>query len=329
MIRLIFAIALLVFSCTQEIDLPFPQGKEQLVLNSILHPDSIIKVSLTKTLPLGSTGTDFPIVDNAEIRLYEDGELIGSPSFQDSIYVLDHLPKTGKEYSIEVEVHGFPTVSASDRMPEVIVASTCYELSDRYNFDFVSYNAIQHIYVQDTAGIENSYWFYRPSIKFSYRNCENVDDQLNIVDDCLEIVPGGQPPIYYSFSTVPDRFNSYIDVLSGGITVYDFFIRVEDQSFDGQQIYFDIAGSYSPNQSGDNSEDNSFNNLQVISASQHYDRFLKSAITFALRSNLYSDDDVSFEPFSEIIQSYSNVENGTGIFAAYNTTYLKSGKLCE
>jgi hypothetical protein len=41
------------FTCTQELDMPFPQGKEQLVLNSILHPDSTIKVSLTKTLPLG------------------------------------------------------------------------------------------------------------------------------------------------------------------------------------------------------------------------------------------------------------------------------------
>jgi hypothetical protein len=312
----------LLFSCTQELDYPFPQGKKQLVLNSILHPDSIIKVSLTKTLPMGTTGSDFPVVENAEIKLYEDDVLIGRPAFQDSVYMLDYQPKAGSTYRVKVEVPGFPLVKASDRMPEVVEASTCFELSDRYDLDFVGANAIQHIYIQDPIGIENSYWFYKPTIKLSDRNCDKTSGQIKITDDCMEVVPGDHPPMYYSFSTVPDRFNSYIDVLSGGITVYDFYIRVEDQSFDGQQIHFDMAGNYFPNQPEDNSEDDWYNNLQLINASQHYDRYLKSAVTYALRSDLYTDEDISFKPFSEIIQSYSNVENGTGIFGAYNSVSI-------
>ena len=68
----------------------------------------------------------------------------------------------------------------------------------------------------------------------------------------------------------------------------------------------------------------------ITNASQHYDRYLKSSITYHL-NRLYSEgEDVGFRPFVQFSQVYSNVENGTGIFAAYNTTDLDIGSYpCE
>ena len=306
----------------------FPQGKEQLVLNGILHPDSTIKISLTKTLPSGSSGSDFPVVDNAEIRLYEDDILIGRPVFQDSVYMLKYYPQASKNYRVEVEAPGFPIVKASDRMPQAVEARTCLEPSDRYTLDFLFYSAILHIYIDDPAGIVNNYWLSTQWINHHYDNCEEVDGQIILPENCEVVHAGWIHRTYHSFSSVPDRFNTYIDVLSGGITVYDFIIRVEDISYEGQEIYFDIASSI-PEGRTDNEVVDSFIYLQVMNASQHYDRYLKSSITYALRSDLYADEEILFKPFSEIVQSYSNVENGTGIFAAYNTTSVKIGNLCD
>jgi hypothetical protein len=316
MIRLIFAIALLVFSCTQEIDLPFPQGKEQLVLNSILHPDSTIKVSLTKTLPLGTTGSDFPIVDNAEIRLYEEDVLIGQPAFQDSVYILDYRPVAGKEYSIEVEVPGYAVLKAHDTVPEFPNVSACITPDESYKFG----NASIVIDVLDKAEEANFYWFYTQTITHYYGNCERVGGKPLRSEDCMELYDR-VGSYYYSFSSIPDRFNAYVDNVAAGVTSYDFFIRVEDKSHDGKEISFRIASYLSDDQQEPRDYD-FFSYLHVISGSQQYDRFLKSSVRYALNRGNYSDEDFAFTPFAEITQTYSNIENGTGIFAAYNSVSI-------
>ncbi|MFP4090878.1 MAG: DUF4249 domain-containing protein [Cyclobacteriaceae bacterium] len=304
--------ALLFLACTQELDIPFPQGKEQLVLNSILHPDSTIKISLTKTLPLGNTGSDFPVVDNAEIRLYEDDVLIGSPTFQDSLHVLNYFPKAGKQYSIEVIVPGFSTLNAADQMPQDFESTVCIAPDERYVFN----NASIYITIEDPTKDVNSYWLYTTS--YHIRDKEGCFDPFD--EDCYELYYGNDG-YYYSFSSVPDRFNAYIDNVAGGVTSYDYFVRVEDSGVDGEAIIFEIASNISNNYIS--SPDVLPRKLHIISASQHYDRFLKSSVLYVLNHSNYSyDEDFAFTPFAEIIQTYSNIENGTGIFAAYNSVSI-------
>jgi hypothetical protein len=45
-------------------------------------------------------------------------------------------------------------------------------------------------------------------------------------------------------------------------------------------------------------------------------------VRYALNRGNYSDEDFAFTPFAEITQTYSNIENGTGIFAAYNSVSI-------
>jgi len=327
------------FSCTQELDMPFPQGKEQLVLNSILHPDSIFKVSLTKTLPLGTTVSDFPVVDNAEIRLYEDEVLIGSPTFQDSIYILDYLSKAGKEYSIEVEVPGFATLKASDVVPNKADASICFE-EDTLGRYYYTGSAILNIFIEDKAEEENAYWIDAQGTSPKWP-CRFKRDSsfwngtgFSIIEFDTIVCPNGEEPqfrntksSYFStFSSVPDRFNAVIDNVTNGVSDFTYYIRIEDSQHNGGLISFDLgSGRYDHYTKYQDIHDSLSSQIIVKNASQHYDRYLKSFVTYLLRSSNYADEDFEIYPFAEIVQTYSNVENGTGIFAAYNSTSFEIG----
>jgi hypothetical protein len=340
MIRLIFAIALLVFSCTQELDLPFPQDKEQLVLNSILHPDSTIKISLTKTLPLGTTGSEFPIVDNAEIRLYEEDVLIGEPEFQDSIYILDYRPLAGKEYSIEVEVPGFATLKALDVMPGQANVSICFEEDSLGRYDFSAFD-ILNVYIEDKADEENAYWIDQLRT-YPERPCRFKQDSvawngtefITFEFDTIVCPDGGEPLFrksqasnFVTFSTVPDRFNAYIDNLWDGVSYFRYYMRIEDSQHNGGLISFEMGiGNHDDYLTKyQDIHDSLTQQIIVKSASRHYDRYLKSSVTHLLSLNNYGDEDFDIMPFAEIVQTYSNVENGAGIFAAYNSTTFEVG----
>lgn len=340
MIRIIFAITLLAASCTQELDLPFPQGEEQLVLNSVLHPDSIIKVSLTRTLPLGTTGSDFPTVDNAEIRLYEDNVLVGMPAYQDSIYVLDYLPKAGKEYSIKAEVPGSVILSASDVVPGQANVSICFEEDTLGRYDFANL-ALVNIHIVDKAYEENAYWidelttFPKLPCRFKQDSVVRNGTEYSIIEfDTIVCTNGGEPNFnkvkisnFLSFSTVPDRFNASIDNLWGGVSNFRHYIRVEDSQQNGGLISFDMGGSidYDYLTKYQDIHDSLSRQIIVKNASQHYDRYLKSSVAYLLSRDNYADEDFEINPFAEIVQTYSNVENGTGIFAAYNSTTFEIG----
>ena len=73
-----------------------------------------------------------------------------------------------------------------------------------------------------------------------------------------------------------------------------------------------------------------FGTLYTTNGSQVYDRYLKSGIIYHLNRDYNTEEDLGFKPFVQFSQVYSNVENGTGIFAAYNTTDLDIGSYpCE
>lgn len=303
-------------SCTKELDLPYPQAEEQIVLNGILHPDSVIKLSVTKTLPVRSFGEPYPIIENANVRLYEDDALLGALRFQDSLYVLDYYPKAGHAYRVEVEVPGYPLVSASDVVPELPDATACIRPDTSYIFS----NASIHIDVQDKAKEPNFYWFYTVGTTYTFRQCEYINQDYVCTDINPPTVTIGKANDYQSFSSIPDRFNAFVDNTSGGITVFEFYIRVDDVSLDGLPITFDIASYLSEPDPYDRYK--SYNKLYILNASQHYDRYLKSSITYFLNEDLYDDEDIAFKPFVQSSEVYSNIENGTGIFAAYNSVSI-------
>ena len=284
-------------SCTKDLDLAWPTKSPQLVLNGILHPDSTIQVSLSTTIPLTPKSTDFPIVDNATISLYEDDELLGDLIFRDSAYVLDYYPKAGSEYTIKVEAPGYLTVRASDVMPESPTIDICYREDTARLYPFS--DAIINLAIDDPEQQANYYWLNIINTYPEYPRCSFKPDSVvwengehhRFQFDTIVCEDNGPPTFqkfkayyYQSFSPLPDRFNGFIDNSTNGVTVYEGMIRVEDATVNGETIAFDLAvedgaaGRYEDLQRYPRIHDQLAVVATVFSASSHYDRYLKSSI---------------------------------------------------
>jgi len=231
-------------------------------------------------------------------------------------------------------------------VPEPAVVSICNkeDIIDRYA---VAELALE-ITIQDQADVPNYYWL-ETEMTYPLPPCRIILDSsyFDEIEKKPVVVPvnrivcegeslpnfGKYRHIYYrSFSAIPDRFNAMVDNTRGGITEYDFYVRLDDTNHNGENITLELAnGSYRflRRFSNEIHEELAYR-LIVTTASQHYDRYLKSSVIYALNRDNYTDEDNALKFFSEITQTYSNIKNGTGIFVAYNTVQLDiTGSPCE
>jgi hypothetical protein len=338
-IAVLLFLAVGLFSCTREIDLPLPSQENELVLNGLLHPDYAIQISLTTTLPLSMGGSNFPVVDNAVVKLYEDEAMVGNLTFQDSVYMMDYHPKVGHTYMVEAAVPGYPVVRASDKVPPPPEIVICFreDTTGRYSFS----DAVLDVTIQDPVGANNTYWLETqqtwpkwPQCRFKEDSLVRENGQFRFVKFDTIVCEDNNPPTfgvsrsydYKSFSPVPDRFNAYVDNISGGVTVYEGYVRVDDTSVEGGQIIFSLAaGDYRYLTRYQSIHERLSSTATVTHAGRHYDRYLKSSIIYYRNRSYSQDEEIRFKPFVQATQVYSNVENGTGIFAAYNSTTLEIG----
>jgi len=86
-------------SCSEETEIK-GDFDEKIVVNCLLHPDSIVKLKLTRSIVLNST--DIPVVENGAVILYENGSSLGQLSYSSNgVYVLDYNPQPGATYKLK------------------------------------------------------------------------------------------------------------------------------------------------------------------------------------------------------------------------------------
>jgi len=292
------------WSCTEVVELPFPATSSNLVLNCILHPDSIIKARITTSLPATDTNNRFVTVSNATMLLYENNNLLDTFAYGgNGTYELERYPKPGSEYKINVIVPGYPVLTASEQVPLSPSVNVCYDefltlLGGNY-IDII-------VYLSDVAKENNAYWFHvvlsdykrLGRLKYDSTQTENI-------------------PVFYLLSTsaIADDFNAILDHTYGR-NGYRYYLRLEDKSFNGSVVEQTIGFTDNYFRFGKVAtftEDQEVI-IHITNASQNYDRYLKSSFTYFLNQDFY-EPNLFFEP----IQIHSNIENGTGIFAAYNS----------
>jgi len=160
------------FSCEKDIELDFPkQGK--LVLLSNFNPDSLFRVHLTTSRPIGESSnprTEFP--SNASIRLLEDGADLGDfifeesddPDYLASYYYLNKKPEAGKTYAIQVDVPNYPSIKSEASTPAITfpferLNATSVSSRASVNFpEFLDYTVKTKL--QPSAPINSSAYFH-------------------------------------------------------------------------------------------------------------------------------------------------------------------------
>jgi len=270
---------LIVSSCIKEIDLNLPQYKDKIIVNSVFGATKNIEVYLYLSFPSDSVLlysdvgggmydtlklNEYPKINNAEISLYENNIFKEKLNMKDSGYYVSQLKaKAQSVYTIEVNVPGFETVTASDTVP----ATLPFKIQDTGTIDQDSNN----IFILTAP---NSPWsFYRIY-------------SLTMTTDSAYIP--GNPVDYSQYPPI-----NYVQ----GILMKNIFDK------DSVRMYIEF-------------------NLP----SYHYSHGIDYQVLFGRVSYAYykyyetlaeqpvGDDQI----FAQPVAVYSNIQNGYGIFAAYN-----------
>lgn len=300
-----FIIIVLSISCSKEIKLKQISVESRLVLNGFICPDSLVSVNVRKTT--GILSDENPIIENATVSLYKNNRFIENlPHIGNGNYKSNKIyPQVDSIYTVEVKAEGLPTVKATDTIPQKTPILSCTktfgETYDEYGDTYSDYE----IEIKDAEN-KNYYelffaWQYSPNEVFSSYFI-NFQDGLEIADPVL-------------------KSDSELDT-------YPFTYIFSDNYFNGQ-VYnmknkFRAAFVQVEVKSGLLPTD--FDNYAVLkTTSSVYFNYRKYWLRHSY--NQQQSDGLEDPLFSFYvgtpIEMYSNVENGYGIFAAYNQTFFK------
>ena len=278
-------------ACVQEIPAPSP-GERKVSVSCVLNNSDTQRLTLTYSKAPYS-GSYFNEVEHAEATLYENNQPVGV--FTKDGYgewELAFRPEPGAQYRLEVKIPGEPVLSAVTSMPDVVDISL-RDLSDEGCTK-----------VLEQYSSSNPFWLF--VMMSSLYDIEYLIHPPVLADD-----PGLRLFAWIGTDHKDaDRFNqdgSMSEEISGysKTLMYKNYVRVAAAAdIDSQHPYtFMVQNAYS---------DASF--VVIRTASEEYDRYIKSVIE---KKTFYESDDDPVRWFDES-SIYSNIENGLGIFAAYN-----------
>jgi hypothetical protein len=307
-LALIFAVLCVCFSCEREVQLDL--FVEKPIVYSSFHPDSLFTVWVSQTSPPNSPFQSNPAVDNAEISVYEDGQLIHILPFMrntamadlgGSFYGIDRFyPKEGSEYELEINAPGmlpaytkgyvptkpnvpnFRILGTEEQKPiensdlEVYRLEIDIELEhelgvDEY-FQLIAYSPIQNFQLNGTDTIKISSGAQR------IHDLSEIDPSLSNIQAIRNLENQGILFSDENLEDAPIRLRFFIE--------YDLYTKTELKS----PIFFSLQ-------------------------KHQKDEFLfRSSI-----QSIGSENGNTFQYFSDPDVIYTNVANGVGIFSGFNS----------
>ncbi len=297
----IFRILILcsLLGCELVLDIDQPNFQPSLVINGFLTPDSVVRVVLSKNSYVLDDSRYFSnyFVDGAEIQLFENNELIGTFSEDTTwdseeidftgLYYLDYFPKMNMEYRIEARRDGYEPISVSERLEsrnfEIEINSVDTAISE---WGGTVYEITTEL--QDSPGND----FYELSVFYSFFQPIYSEDTIT------------KGPRTVQRAWIETDNLVFEDHLPGHHMVF------KDDLFEGEsyQIKFDVQAYYfDPNMSFDPE-------LELIVTMRST---TESYYNYHYSTSLQRW--VSGDPFAQPVQVYSNVSNGFGILAGYQS----------
>ena len=299
----------LVTGCVFNTELEAPFSEPAPVLNGILHPDSTVSVRLTLSRPLAST-TPFEAIINGRVLLYEQKELIDTLKHRgDGIYESDKKPTPGFTYKVTADIPGFATLQAEDTVPLKPWFAGCFKQSTFG--ELALYDVTVDIEIQTSTPYVN--WIEFISNDY-YKEPGKQIDTTRLISEKLFYI--------YSDSPYVDNFNGLFDN-NIGLMQYVLYMRISPGFQNPRILVRGAAGQQSSPFFRYTTISNPFKDqslvLNLYACSEAYDRYLKATMIDFVTTEL---EGVPI-PFTGATKIYSNVVNGTGIFAAVNYSQIR------
>lgn len=289
-----------IISCIKTLDFDEKSMENPLVLNSIIRPDSVFSASVIESTTILNDKQNGRITDGT-LELYENGTLLTSITSSTGLFrSADIKPKAGKSYQIVVTSNG-KQIEAETNIPnkaEVISIDTS-TVKGEYGKSIINYK----VRIKDPDGND----FYRITVLN-----ESLGSSYNYKKKKLEYIR-----VKSRVDVITDDlvFNSLYN--SFGDNAIDYgpnneFRIFPDDYFQGKEysVQFKLPGyaTFSDDLFGWNTYYDRYT-IHVQKISKDLYNYLKYLKLY----HHYHED-----PFAEPVPVYSNVKNGTGIFAGFN-----------
>lgn len=283
---IISVVAFCICSCETVVELDVPQKENQLVVNSLFHPDSTFGVSLSQTQHVLDDG-EFRKVSGATAIVMDDkGNKLASMQEQEpGIYTSNLKPKPGQSYQIKVTKSDFATATATDAVP------------------------------QDSARITKCEVERIPNSHRSFRFSIWIDDSKN--KDYYQLY-GIEKVIYYGEEIDTTTYEQELFFTSDDPVFGDYNNRqrlfFDDALFDGQVEKINLrtaVGSFQCSTMSDICDQEVEVTLYLRKVSEAYFKYIET-------SSL--QDDLNDNPFAEPVPVYDNVKNGVGIVGGFRVS---------
>lgn len=299
----------LLHSCVEEIKYPEEYFIDLMVVNSIIDPDSIARVNVSRSLhPSGQV--EFVYIEDAQLDLSTRNNESQGFSYQDlGWYTNPAFPiQAGQEYSLQVNSSIYPSIRSTTVVPEKPEIRDVRKIGDSISFKII-----------DDGSQENYYFVTLYGWKESSESVQNEDGSYSYIRDTL----------FRRITTISaeEYIEAYFDGRYGwvnsltGFTYDDEFWDVEpdfeaesyifsDQLINGKIIDFsckiDIWGSQFPDRSP------AFE-VRVHSMDINYYEYLISVAEY-----LTTDE----TPLIDRAIVYNNIIGGYGVFGSQNGVSL-------
>ena len=311
-LRYLPVIAILTFispSCVEKIEFEGDAMETKIVLYSILQPDSVITVFISKSHAVFDYKFEPVQITDAVVKLYRDGELAETlayvapspqPEYHSPVlhskYVSKGIkPVPGSTYRIEAEIPTLKTVAGETSLPDIVPIEKIDTAS--YKQDEMRAYLVAKVRFDDPGGRDN-YYMVSGRQKNGHYNGNPAEpwypgSSVSVTENDLYLGADDEPLIAPNLNEDPlgiysNNFRVFTDELIGG-RQYDLTLKLSYMKPDTAHYEFSCSQIY----------------LQSITRDLYM--YLLSYSAHVEASDAY---------ISEPVLVYTNVENGLGVVGA-------------
>lgn len=310
------------WSCENALEFDGEQMAPLLVMNSLISPDSIFTVQLTKSKFFLKDNSTFDPVNNASVELFVNDTLFERLTFSaNGNYSSNYKPRTGDKVRLSAQHSDINTVNAVTdivKPAQISKIDTATLITDKSPIFSYEYGGYGDIIESDTIGYSynkkmniiinidddvNKKNFYRVSLRIKQYFDDGRESEGQFFYESEDMVFGSSDETgLFGEGYSRSQYNEFSDELFNG-KKYPFKLSTNFTTY----IY---TNEKKPDNQGGLIWPQIVRNeliVQVHSISESYYKYLKT-----LNSN---SNTLGF--FSEPVQIYSNVKGGIGIFGNY------------
>jgi len=320
---IILFISVFLTSCETIIDFNGKDTDPLLVVNSIISPDSAIKVHVSESRFFLEDDSKLVNLSNAAVKLQvNNAEYEVLKSIQNGYYQGTYVPKAGDKLKIIASNSGFHEVSATTEVataiPVLSVDTSTVTLEKTamlsYNYDQPTPDTIGYsinnqfkinVNFNDPANVQN---FYKVALKMKVWLSDGTTQIVKYYFNSDDVVFGNTSESGIFDNSANNYYNVFSDDMLDGKS-YSLKLSANFYSY----LYFDITPSKTEKLYEPVTVIKNELIIELQSISKSYYLYLKTRDA--------SSTFVDF--FSEPIQIFSNIQGGIGIFGSYNTASFK------